>query len=396
MKRMTLHFRLVTMLAVVVAAITATAAAVRRTPALQASRVTLVRAPGGAIQPQLAVDTAGQTHALYYKGDEARGDLFYARLDKAGAWTPPLQVNSQRGAAIATGTMRGGHLALGRNGRVHVAWQGSENAPRRPGSKAAPVMYTRLNDAGTRFERERNVVQLAVDLDAGSVAADASGHVYVTWHAGIAGTKGEGDRRVWVARSDDDGATFATETPANEIATGACGCCGIGAMTDRSGALFLLYRSAAETVHRDAYLLTSRDHGQTFKNQKLQEWNVGACPMSTFSLSQTTGGMLAAWETAGQVSWLRVDDSTGKLSSPLTPSGPANNRKHPAIAANASGEVLLAWTEGTGWNKGGGLAWQLFDRNGAPIGDQGRAPGVPTWSLVAVAARADGGFIIAY
>lgn len=390
------HSRVLMMIAVAVAlavgAVSARQTAVAETP----SRVSLVRVPDGGIQPQLVVDAKGQTHALYFKGDAAHGDLFYARLDKNGKWTPALQVNTIAGDAIATGSMRGGHLAIGRNGRVHVAWQGSANAPRRPESKAAPVMYTRMNDVGTGFERERNVVQLAVDLDAGSVAADAGGHVYVTWHAGVTGSKGEGDRRVWLARSDDDGRTFARETPASDAPTGACGCCSVGAMADRGGTLYLLYRSATETVHRDTYLLTSRNQGATFTSQNLQEWNVGACPMSTFSLSETSGGMLAAWETAGQVQWLRIDGSTGRPSALVTPAGPGTNRKHPVIAANAAGETMLVWTEGTGWNKGGGLAWQLFDRNGASIGTQGRAPGVPTWSLVAVAARPDGGFTIVY
>src|SRR6185437_11198768 len=63
--------------------------------------------------------------------------------------------------------------------------------------------------------------------------------------------------------------------------------------------------------------------------------------------------------------------------------GAAGNRKYPSIAGNAQGETLLAWTEGMGWKKGGGLAWQVFDRSGHPIGSEARVPGVPVWSLVA-------------
>ena len=37
-------------------------------------------------------------------------------------------MNSQAGSAVAAGTIRGAHLALGRKGRVHVAWNGSGTA----------------------------------------------------------------------------------------------------------------------------------------------------------------------------------------------------------------------------------------------------------------------------
>jgi hypothetical protein len=76
--------------------------------------------------------------------------------------------------------------------------------------------------------------------------------------------------------------------------------------------------------------------------------------------------------------------------------GEARGRKHPAVAGNDRGESILVWTEGMGWERGGSLAWQVFDRNGRPTAAKGRAVGVPTWSLVAVFARPDGGFTILY
>jgi hypothetical protein len=63
---------------------------------------------------------------------------------------------------------------------------------------------------------------------------------------------------------------------------------------------------------------------------------------------------------------------------------------------NAEGETVLAWTEGMGWNQGGSVAWQVFDEHGQPTREHGQADGVPTWSLVAVFARPDGGFTVVY
>jgi hypothetical protein len=359
--------------------------------------VSLVRLPSGGIQPQAVVDGRGGVHVLYFMGDPAHGDLFYARLDSSNRFSAPIRVNSVAGSAMATGTMRGGHLAVGRNGRIYVAWHGSSAAtPKAPGNET-PVLVTRLDDLGAAFERERNVVERKVTgLDGGTVAADASGNVYVAWHAFEPGLRGEADRRVWVARSRDDGRTFAMETPASDASTGACGCCAVGLMADRRGTLYGLYRSAADSTHRDTYLLTSRDRGQTFSSDKLQEWNVGACPMSSFSLADTASGVLAAWETNGQVQWTRVDAATGRRSAMVEAPGASQNRKHPVLAANDRGESMLVWTEGTGWNKGGGVAWQIFGRDGRPAGEFGRAPGVPTWSLAAGVARPAGGFVILY
>jgi hypothetical protein len=66
------------------------------------------------------------------------------------------------------------------------------------------------------------------------------------------------------------------------------------------------------------------------------------------------------------------------------------------VAVNGKGETILVWTEGMGWNKGGSLAWQVYDKGGKPTAERGHAAGVPVWSLVAVFVRPDGHFAIVY
>jgi hypothetical protein len=63
---------------------------------------------------------------------------------------------------------------------------------------------------------------------------------------------------------------------------------------------------------------------------------------------------------------------------------------------NAAGKMLLVWTEGTGWARGGALAWQGFDRDGRPSPEQrGRRDGaIPVWGLAAAVAKWDGGFTV--
>jgi hypothetical protein len=375
--------------------------------AAEPASVRLVRTPDGGIQPQAVVDRDATVHLLYFKGKPAAGDLFYARLGKEqlgnvggdGSFSPPIQVNRRSGAAIAVGTIRGGQIAVGRAGRVHVAWNGSGETVEDKGMDAfmkTSMLYTRLNDDGSAFEPERNLIQSAYGLDGGgTVAADPNGNVCVAWHA-VGGDRGEESRRVYVARSTDDGKTFAAEKPAFSQQTGACGCCGMKAVADDVGHVFMLYRSARQKVNRDMFLLASRDNGKTFQGVQVDRWAVAQCPMSSESFAVRDGGVVAAWETEGQVYLAAVSGETLKAGKPVAAPGSSRGRKHPSLAIDRDGRVLLAWAEGTGWQKGGSLAWQVFDKQLKPTSEKGRADGIPMWSLPAAIAQPEGGFVIVH
>jgi hypothetical protein len=149
-------------------------------------------------------------------------------------------------------------------------------------------------------------------------------------------------------------------------------------------------------VHRDMYLLVSRDKGETFQGEDISKWNVGYCVMSSESFSESSKGVLAAWETEKQAYYGRIDPATGKIAATMAAPGSGENRKYPAIGANGQGETIFVWTEGMAWKKGGRVAWQVYDKSGAATVEHGQAEGVPAWSLVAVFARPDGGFTIVY
>jgi hypothetical protein len=255
------------------------------------------------------------------------------------------------------------------------------------------MLYARMNDAKIAFEAQRNLMLVSHGLDGGgSVAADKEGDVYVAWH-GAGEQKGEEHRRVWLARSTDDGKTFAREGPAFAEETGACGCCGMRAFVDPRGALHLFYRVATGMTERGIFLLSSTDKGRSFRGTRLDNWNLTACPMSSVTATNSANQTLAAWENDGQV-YFGVIDSP--LLKPVAAPAPTGKRKHPAIATNARGETILVWTEGTGWKKGGSLAWQIFDKNGKPIGEMGAAQGVPVWGLATVVAEPNGEFTVIF
>lgn len=370
-------------------------------PAVRAMRV-----PNGGVQPQ-AVHSNGVLHLIYFKGEARHGDLFYVRSSDDGAtFSEPLRVNSQSGSAVAAGTIRGGQIALGREGFIHVVWNGSSEAqPRGPLNpempadnphNGLPMLYSRRGPDG-QFEPQRNLMKKTFALDGGgSVAADAEGNVYVAWHASNEGAaKGEAGRVVWLAKSTNDGQTFSAESPAFEESTGACGCCGMQVFADSAGTLRALYRSARETVNRDIYLLSSQDQGSTFASTRIDPWEIGACPMSSMSFCEGPAGVLGTWETAGQVSFTRLDGAdpaAAKISAP----GLGEHRKHPRLAQNARGQVLLAWAVVEGWGKSGSFQWQVFDLNGKPLGEIGSADGLPPWSFGTPVVDSSGNFLLIY
>src|SRR5262249_1030980 len=110
---------------------------------LSAPRVRVTPLPSGGIQPQATLDSTGVIHAVYCTGKPAGGDLYYVKLKADGRTASgPVRLNSIAESALATGSVRGAQMTLGRNGRIHVAWHGSQPVSGKDGSYV-PVWYTR-------------------------------------------------------------------------------------------------------------------------------------------------------------------------------------------------------------------------------------------------------------
>ena len=74
-----------------------------------------------------------------------------------------------------------------------------------------------------------------------------------------------------------------------------------------------------------------------------------------------------AWETGGQVYF---EDLTATASAPVE-SGRERQPEPQASSLSPSRQTAkpsMAWTEGTGWMRGGSLAWQLYDAAGKADG----------------------------
>ena len=353
----------------------------------EATTVRLERVPEGGVQPQIATSAGGVLHLVYLHGEPGACDVRHA-MKKPGdrEWGAPGTVNSESGTAIAMGTIRGAQISIGGDGTVHVVWNG-------PGSKQAPsaLFYSRLVPGVTAFEPQRNLLGDSEALDGGaSVAAGSGSEVFLVWHGRPAhAAPGETGRVVFVRRSTDSGRTFAPAKIANLDYAGVCACCSLRSFIAPGGDLLTLYRAARRLDERDVTLLVSHDGGETFAPRILGPWAIAACPMSSMSMAAAGAQTRAVWEADGKI----FSALLGGTSSAIAVSG--DKARHPALATNASGEAVIAWSVGTGWQRGGGLAWQLLDAEGNPAGQPGSARGMPVWGSAAAYAESKG-FVVMF
>jgi hypothetical protein len=360
-----------------------------------AAEVRTIRVPDGGLAPQAAVDGKGMIHLIYFKGDARGGDIFYVTsADSAKTFSTPIRVNSVANTALIAGTIRGPHLALGRNGRPHVAWMGSHVAAKASPAKETPMLYTRLGDDG-RFEPQRDVIATHVGLDGGgSIAADAGGKVYVAWHAPEKKDGGESTRKLWVAASHDDGKTFAAEVCASTDITGACACCSVKIVASENGEVAALFRNAmtkGKTFERATIMARSTDAGKTFTTQQLDHTTSGTCLMSSYGIIAIANGYRMVFENAQMLMEARYERSDNVHTEPQ----PIGDRgKHPSLAINAAGDVVVAYSKGAAFSKPGTLGWSLYKAGGAV--EKGAGEALPAASVPAAVALPDGDFVIVY
>lgn len=360
-----------------------------------AASVRIERLPEAGVQPQVFVDRENRVHRLWLSGDPKAAEVLYQSkaLTKTD-WGKALQVNSIPGAAIAVGTVRGARLSVGDDGTVHVLWNGSPRT-KLDDKGNVPLLYSRLAPGMAAFEKERNLLGSSRGLDGGAALVTLpKGGVMALWHGAPRDGRSEADRRIYANASHDGGVSFDGEK-ALGVPAGVCGCCGLSASASAEGRLLVLYRQASELTHRGVNLLVADANGNQPSTQTLEDWSIASCPMSTSAVLPGKVRSRLAWETRGTISSVEVDAQGRPIGKAVTVSL-GTTSKHPAMATNARGETLVAWTEGTGWQRGGQLAWIVLDSKGQPLGARAQQAGIPVWGHPAVFASSESEFVILY
>lgn len=345
------------------------------------SAVRVEDVPEKGLQPDVAVASDGTIHLVYLRGDPKASEVRYTWRVPGKPWQPGLTVNSVKGSAIAVGSIRGPGLALGKSGSVHVLWNGND-------SPHASLWYARMPGGSRVFEPQRDLRGSTTALDGGaSLSVDRNGSVLVAWH----GNEGpdhteENQRLVFLLSSRDDGGNFAPLEIADRSSPGVCACCSLRVFSGRSGGPHIFYRKAAPPDHRAMTLLSL--HDGAWSSREIEDWRVAACPMSSAALASWKDRLLGAWETEGKIRAGWISDA------PAIPLTAGTHAKHPVLVISGDGKILLAWSEDTGWNRGGKAAWRQLDAELKPISPDGESGGLPAWGKVAAYADQDGEFVI--
>ena len=366
----------------------------------KAPAVTFEKTPHGGIQPQAVVDASGKVHLLYYKGQPREGDLFYASRAKGQkGFSVPLKVNSIANSACCIGSIFRARMAIGKGGVVHVLWNGSfgfvKKQWEKKGKERTPeefvfLFYARLAEDGKSFLPQRNLNSKTYGLDGnGAITADRNGAVNVFWHAKH---KNRPDRLAITVRSTDNGKIFSSESLITNRPLGVCECCTMEAFSSSKGKLYVAYRTAEKTS-RNVVIFSSDERGAQFSEVHQHQWNIVACPASTFAFAEDDRRVFAAWETLGHV---YLKDVLSKAPSKNVSKG-SKSGKYPSLALNAKGDRLVTWSTETGWGKGGYLQYEVADRSGF-VTARGKSPKYypAAYSFSSACALPSGDFLVFY
>jgi hypothetical protein len=317
-----------------------------------ANRVSAIRVPGA---PRIIKAHAGAdgTFHLLFDGDDGP---FYCRSEDAGRTFGPKMPIVDAASKKPGLEFSAWDLALGKNGRVHVAMGNNAWKLKLPQEEWS-LYYASLEPGAKAFSPVRNLNHKP--SEGFSLAADASGSVAACFLSG----------KLFAMVSRDNGGDFGASAEINS-AWNPCDCCTTSAAYGKDGKLAVLYREETNN-NRDMYVVLwdqIRGAKPTRVRISTTGWNLNGCPMTYFTITPTDTGYVAAWPTKGQIYFARLNQNgvvlpPGEIKTPGT-----NGMRTGVLPLSASdGVTLVAWKEKDI------LGWQLYDPKGEPAGEPGSA-----------------------
>ena len=219
--------------------------------------------------------------------------------DRGQSFTGEVKVNDDK-----TLTSHGMHsVAVGRDGRIYIAWLDERNVPPPPKLSQHAGHHTESNselftaystDGGKTFSANRKVASETCPCCKTALTIAADGTVYVGWRQVLPGSF----RHIAVASSTDGGVSFSSPVIVSDDKWVLQGCpvSGPSLSTDTSGNLKVAWYAAGEGDPPGLYFAESRDKGRTFSPRSLlvQE-NVKGTP----ALVTERDRAIAVWQGLG-------------------------------------------------------------------------------------------------
>ena len=370
-----------------------------------------------AAEPSVANADDGTAYVAWVgHGAGKAADVWVARFDREGKRVgQPARVNPEAGAATA---WRGDppDVAVADDGTVYVAW----TARAAETGHATTLYLSASSDGGLSFDAP---VKVNDDAGAGvhgmhSLAVGRDGRVFLAWldernlapHAhemktggagasksgdsssakkSSGGMHGEQNREVFFAASADGGRTF---SPNRRVASEACPCCKTALAVSGEGRVYLGWRQVLPGDFRHIAVASSADGGATFDAPVVvsdDRWELKGCPVSGPALTAGKGGSLRVlWYTAGEAGrpglYSSESGDGGRSFAPRRLLREGELRGTPLLLTDERGGAVAVF-EGADASGSNGL-WQA--RPGEATGGAGGAPLVAEGGSASAATRA--------
>ena len=329
----------------------------------RANRVNVIRVPGDAKAVKAQLGANGAIHLLL---DAEDGPRYVKSTDAGVSFSAPMMIVDAESQKPGL-KFQGEDLAIGKDGRVHVAMSNNAWNLKLPEEEWG-FYYASLASGANAFSSVRNLNRKP--SEGFSLAADERGSVTTCFLSG----------KLYTMLSHDNGQTFGEyEEPNSEWDP--CNCCTTAAAYGADGKLAVLYREETNNERDMFVVLWDQRAGTKPSRTRISGtlWKLEGCPMTYFTVSRAGSGFVAAWPTKGRVYFACLDKDGAVL--------PPGEIKTPGESGMRNRLVALSASDGATlivWKKKDVLGWQLYDAKGQPEGEPGSAksPGSGTAGVV--------------
>ncbi len=256
--------------------------------------------PGAAPRVELGASAAFDSRGLLWAVAREDGRVVARSSSDLGrSWSAPVPVSPQGEPVAADGEARP-KVAAGGDGELYVTWT-------RPLAKpyTGEIRFSRSLDGGKSFSPALTVhadrQEITHRFDALAVGRD--GRVLVAWvdKRDLEAAKARGQEyrgaAIYYAVSDDRGASFRGD---QRLADHSCECCRIALLPRDDGGFLALWRQVFEPNIRDHALarVDAQGRAQPLRRATFDDWRLDACPHHGPSLAADGRGRLhAVWFT---------------------------------------------------------------------------------------------------
>jgi hypothetical protein len=301
----------------------------------------------GSFNPFVASGKGG-FYLVYVERRAGVSNVMLRRSANGKSFSDPVRVNDREGDA-AVRNENPPKVTVSPEGHVYVCWA-NERAKWK-----GDVRFARSTDAGKTFSAAITLNSDAGGEPTGhafqSIAVGRGGRVYVAWIDERNKKAADRGAEIWMSDSTDGGRTFSRD---RKILSDVCECCRSNIQVDRAGRIFLSYRvvPASGPMYRDIILARSDDGGRSFATTVVSNdgWEINACPVAGPALAVDEAGRVTViWFTGAEGRpglYYAVSSDGGKRFSARRLLDPDQKMgKRAQAAARPDGTLFVAWDD---------------------------------------------------